>query len=67
MKSEILKECIEEIEACLRCKRLINFREGKVTVKIECTAEDRFDCPRLRVFYSEEELKKIDNWKSRRR
>lgn len=67
MDVEIVKECTEEIGICLRCKNLITFEEGEKVVRIKCLAEDRFDCPRLRAFYSEEELRKVDAWKARTR
>jgi hypothetical protein len=63
MEGEISKDCVEDIQTCLNCEKLIRFEEGRYTVKFWCTAEDRFDCPHLRRFYKEEELKKIDEWK----
>jgi len=66
VESEIRKDCKEEIEVCLHCERLLEFQECEYTVKVKCTAVDRFDCPRLRRFYSKEELDRIDRWKKDR-
>jgi hypothetical protein len=53
MKSEISKEYgSEDIEACRRCRKLLKFEDRGQIVCTECTAQDRFDCPRiLMVFY----------------
>jgi len=53
VESEISKDYgSEDIVACRRCEKLMKFEDRGKTVYIECSAEDRFDCPRLlKTFY----------------
>jgi hypothetical protein len=53
VESEISKDYgSEDIATCYQCKKLLKFEDRGKTVYIKCSAEDRFDCPRLlEVFY----------------
>lgn len=53
MESEISKDYgSEDIATCCQCEKLLKFEDRGKTVYIECSARDRFDCPRLlKIFY----------------
>jgi LSD1 subclass zinc finger protein len=53
MISEISKDSgLEDINFCSGCRRLLKLEDRGKTVVIECSAMDRFDCPRLlKIFY----------------
>jgi hypothetical protein len=53
VESEISKDYgSEDIAICCQCQKLLKFEDRGKTVYIECSAKDRFDCPRLlKIFY----------------
>jgi hypothetical protein len=65
LKSWIRKDSEGEIKECLSCTWLLNYKVEDYVVVVECTAQDRFDCPRLRAFYTDDELVAAEEWKRR--